>query len=210
VQTLIEDLTSRNVATILWKSGAIQIGDFLLSSGKRSHIYIDLRTLLGSPKDFTYIALTLSSLAGTIVSNHNIDCILGIATGGLAWASTVAFLLSLPLSYHRGKRKEHGLSKVIEGCDVRNRKILIIDDVSTTGESIAKACNDVKNLGGNAVAALVIVDRCQGSKKRLAREGLTLYRLTDLPTIAEVGLELGQLTEALYKAVLNEVVNENE
>jgi len=196
---------SKIISQILWKDNAIKIGDFKLSSGKRSRIYIDMRAILGYPRDFSWIINSLASITGSIGRQFDIECIVGIATGGLVWSAPIALFLSLPFAYHRGKKKEHGLVNVIEGCNVRGKNVLIIDDVATTGSSIILAFNDIKTYGGNVIAALVLVDRCQGAYESLMNEGLTLYNLTNLYDIIETGVELKFISKRVADELLKEV-----
>ncbi len=202
---LVNNFVKDKVSEVLWRNDVVKIGDFVLSSGKRSHVYIDLRKLLAYPKDYSWVVITLSSFAKILMEKEGAECIMGIATGGLVWSVPVAHLLSVPFSYHRGKKKKYGLSKMIEGCDVAGRQFLIIDDVTTTGESIVEASRDVRKLGGEVRSALVIVDRCQGAKETLEKEGLTLYSLTDLLTVLRKGVELGMLSKDNYEELLKEV-----
>lgn len=202
---MFEINVSEELSRILWRDKAVKLGTFRLSSGKTSSIYIDMRTLLGYPKDFTWTITSLSVFAGILKEKLHIDCILGVATGGLAWSVPVALALSLPFAYHRGKRKEHGLSNIIEGCNVRDKKVLVIDDVATTGFSITNAYNDVIRMGGKVVAALVVIDRCQGARENLLKTGLTLYSLTDLHKIIETGMEMGVINRELAGDLIKEV-----
>ncbi len=196
---------SKTISQILWNDGAVKIGDFKLSSGKRSRIYIDMRTILGYPRDFSWIISALASIAGIIERQYEIECIVGIATGGLAWSVPVALSLSLPFAYHRGKKKEYGLANVIEGCNVKGKNVLIVDDVVTTGSSIISTFNDIKMHEGSARVALVIVDRCQGAYETLIKEGLTLYSLTNLYDIIETGVELKFISKNVADELLKEV-----
>ncbi|MEM0153353.1 MAG: orotate phosphoribosyltransferase [Ignisphaera sp.] len=160
------------IAAELFEKGMIKIGKFRLTSGLESPFYIDLRMLYSYPE-------LVRIIIDEIVHRYNIskyDCIVGIATAGIALASFLACRLNKPMSYVRIERKEHGTRGLLEG-EVFNKTCIIVDDVATTGGSIEHAYNTVKEEGGKPLAALVIVDREQGAKQKVEKLGLEFYRL---------------------------------
>lgn len=162
----------QKIAVELLRRGMIRIGKFRLSSGLESPFYIDLRMLYSYPD-------LLKIIIDEVLHRYDIsryDCIVGIATSGIALASFLACRLSKPMSYVRIERKEHGTKGLVEG-EVLNRTCIIVDDVATTGQSIEYAYNSVKREGGIPLAALVIVDREQGAKQKIEGLGLDFYRL---------------------------------
>jgi orotate phosphoribosyltransferase len=161
-----------NIAIELLKKGMIKIGKFRLSSGLESPFYIDLRIL------YSYPELT-EAIIDEILQRYDIlryDCIVGIATAGIAFASFLACKVRKPMSYVRIERKEHGTKVLVEGV-VCNKTCIIVDDVATTGNSIEYAYRSIKEEGGHPLAALVIVDREQGARQRIEKLGLKFYRL---------------------------------
>lgn len=160
------------IAIELFEKGMIKIGKFRLTSGLESPFYIDLRMLYSYPE-------LVRIIIDEIVYRYDIsryDCIVGIATAGIALASFLACRLNKPMSYVRIERKEHGTRGLLEG-DVLNKTCVIVDDVATTGGSIEHAYNTVKEGGGKPLAALVIVDREQGAKQKVEKLGLEFYSL---------------------------------
>lgn len=166
-------------AELLVESGVVLRGRFKLSSGKVSDIYIDARRLLGMPRYFHAI---VSLLKDTFLSNVDVDAIIGVATGGIAWAAALGFIKEMPIGYVRPKAKEHGLGRVVEGVEPPARALLI-DDVATTGGSLASAVEALRHEGFTVDSAVVIVDREEGARNRLEEIGVELRSLTRLSCI---------------------------
>ncbi len=82
----------------------------------------------------------------------NFDIVLGVATGGVPLASFIACKMNLPMGYVRVEKKGYGTDKLVE-AEVSNKRVLIVDDVATTGGSIEKASLEVSKSGGNVVGA---------------------------------------------------------
>ena len=166
-------------AELLVESGVVLRGRFKLSSGKISDIYIDARKLLGMPRYFHAI---VSLLRETFLSQVHVDAIIGVATGGIAWAAALGFTMEIPFGYVRPKAKEHGLGRVVEGVEPP-AKILLVDDVATTGGSLASAVEALRREGFTVDSAIVIVDREEGAKSRLEAIDVELRSLTRLSCI---------------------------
>lgn len=101
------------------------------------------------------------------IGKNKVDKILGVPTAGVPFATMVSQKMALPLIYYRKARKEHGVRKKIEGSLERNDRVLIIDDLITTGESVIEAAQAVREQGGIASELVVLVDREQGGAERL-------------------------------------------
>lgn len=180
---------ARVLARVLVSSGALRIGEFVLSSGARSRVYVDLRSVPARPEGFRLVASMLAGAAASVAGDF--DSVVGVATGGVPWASVVAFILGKPMGYVRPERKGHGTGRRVEGaCSGR---VLLVDDVATTGGSLASAAEAVRAEGGEPRYALVVVDREMGAAERLASMGVTLLRLATLREVLEAAVEEGLL-----------------
>jgi len=170
------------LAKILLETKALQFGEFVLSSGAKSTIYIDLRIVISKPK---YFRLILALLASKLAPFYNeIDGVAGVATAGIPWATGLALYLGLPLAYVRPEPKKHGMGKQVEGC-VEGLRLVVVDDVATTGNSLAKSIEALRLAGGQPRYAIVVVDRMQGARERLARLGVQLLSIAKLPEILD-------------------------
>ena len=171
-----------NFITYLNESKSFQKGEFELSSGKKSNYYIDLRKISSNMSLFK----ELTELAIYEINKKNIDnlnMICGIATGGLVFATSIATKLNLPLIYYRQTKKDYGLKKSIEGNFTDNMKILIIDDVSTTGSSIIKAGNILREKNLIVENALVVFDRLEEANNNLLKNNINLHSLFNIKDI---------------------------
>ncbi|NPA04756.1 MAG: orotate phosphoribosyltransferase [Crenarchaeota archaeon] len=183
----------------LRRCNAILVGEFRLSSGATSHIYIDARRLLGDPEARATITSLLAARIADIIDD--VDVIAGLATAGIPWATLLAAHYSKPLAYVRSRGKGHGLGRMVEGAECRGRRILIVDDVATTGGSLLHGVRALRSEGGVVEYALVIVDRGQGARENLAREGVELLSLTTLSEILASMLKSGMITEKEFRSL---------
>lgn len=167
------------LARELWRVGAVREGRFLLSSGKVSSIYVDLRRIPSHPRVFR-LALSLlhSTTAGLL---EDIDVVIGIATGGIQWAIGLALVSGMPAGYVRLKGKGHGLDRSVE-AGVKGRALLV-DDVATTGGSMLRAVEALRSEGYTVQYAAVVVDRGEGAYDALKDAGVELVSVLRLDDI---------------------------
>ena len=179
----------RVLARELARSGVVRRGRFVLSSGRISNIYIDLRVLPSMPQLFRLALSMLYARAYHVIEES--DAIVGVATGGIAWSTGLALLSGKPSGYVRPERKEHGASRRVEMRLQPGARILVVDDVATTGGSLAGAVEALRGEGFRVSHALVVVDRGEGAGERLAGMGVRLMSLLSLGDILGALEELG-------------------
>ena len=179
-----------------YRVGIIRFGKFKLSSGIESPYYIDLRRLYSFP-DLAF--KVINELIKIINVEYN--AVAGVATGGIPLAAYIAFTKRIPLGYVRVERKSHGMESKVEGV-LEGRKVLIVDDVATTGQSLLTSAKALKALNASVVAAAAVVDREQGARGVLASEGIKLYTLITVTEIFNVLLKEGLIDNATYKEVM--------
>jgi len=175
----------KQVGILLIKNNAIKFGDYILASGKKSPYYIDLRQTISSPITMDWIANSLTRIILNEIGKEKIDRILGVPTAGVPFATVVSQKLGIPLIYYRQARKEHGVRKKIEGILERNDRVLIIDDLITTGESVIESAEVIRDQGGVVNELVVLLDREQGGKERLKASRIephVLFKISDAMT----------------------------
>lgn len=176
----------KEFATFLHQSGIIKFGDFTLASGKKSSYYVDLRLVPSYPHQFRHMIKHLQSLISEQIGFDDIDSIASVPTGGLVIASALAYELVKPLVYVRSQAKEYGTGKLVEGIVKPDMKILLIDDVATTGGSVINGIRELKKSGAKITDAYVIVNRMEGANSALQKEGVKLHYLLDIVEIAKI------------------------
>lgn len=167
------------IEEILWQIGAVKTGEFRLTSGKISNIYVDLRKLPSYPEAFRRVVQLMTEKA----KQYSFDYVCGIAVGGLPLATAIAYEMSKPLIYARREKKTHGTMKQLEGDYVKGSKILLIDDVATTGGTLIDIIGLLRGEGLEVTKALVVVDRGEGAREALQSIGVSLDSLTTLESI---------------------------
>jgi len=171
-----------SVEECLWRIGAVQRGLFKLSSGRVSDVYVDLRKLPSHPAEFREVVRSMAKLA----ERFNADYVCGIAVGGLPLATALAYELGKPLIYVRKERKDYGTMKQLEGNYVKGARVLLVDDVATTGGTLSEATRVLRSEGLEVEAALVVVDREEGAREAMKSLGVELLSLTTLRKLLEV------------------------
>ncbi|MCS4537313.1 MAG: orotate phosphoribosyltransferase [Thaumarchaeota archaeon] len=191
----------RNLGKVLVKSGALKFGAFTLASGKLSSYYIDLRIVPSLPSVFSQIVRAYTSLIKRNVRENRFDIVAGIPTAGLTYATAVAYELSKPLIYIRKEKKEYGAGKEVEGLLPPGAKVVIIDDVITTGGSLIAAINSVRRSGGTAEKAVVLIDRLEEGRKNLADVEVDLVSLTSIAEITDFLYDMNIIEDAQRNAI---------
>ncbi|MBP7216400.1 MAG: orotate phosphoribosyltransferase [Candidatus Omnitrophica bacterium] len=166
---------------------ALKRGDFTLSSGKKSNYYLDGRVITLTPEG----AFLVATLMLDLVKGEKIDAIGGPTLGADPIVGAVAALSYLqgkpmPTFIVRKAAKEHGTQRQVEGPALaRGSRVLLVDDVATTGKALLEAQEALAQTGVVIDRCLVIIDRCEGATENLARKGL---RLDSIFTIKDFGL----------------------
>ena len=161
-----------------------------------SPYYLDLRIVPSFPDAFRTSIDLLAKGASKIA---NVTKIGGIPTGGLPWASVLAYTLSKPLVYVRKEVKHHGREKMVEGMLTPGDKVLLVDDVITTGHNILTALQTLRAEGGVVEDALVLVDREEGGEEHLRKEGVKLHSTTRMSQLAQQLLDMDAISESQFE-----------
>ena len=169
----------------LFDKNAIKIGNFTLSSGRKSRFYLDLRILQSYPLYFRKTISLLKTLIHSQIGLESFDYLCSVPTSGTVFGSALSYELFKPHIYVRKDLKNYGTQKKIEGALEPNSKILFVDDVITTGQSILTA---VESLSNNSVVSgvVVLIDRQQGSQNLFdqftlkIKSAITIHRIIDI------------------------------
>ena len=176
----------KEFAIFLQESGAIKFGNFKLSSGKESAYYVDLRLVPSFPHQFRKMVKSLQNLISEKIGQDSFDYIASVPTSGLVIASALAIETVKPLIYIRQKPKDYGTSSLIEGKIPEGSRVVLVDDVGTTGHSLLNAIKALKDAKIIIDSAFVIVNRLEGARENLEAEKVKLYEITDILEISNV------------------------
>lgn len=167
---------------------------FTWASGMKSPIYCDNRITMSYPVIRKEIAQNMAELIKT--TYPDVDVIAGTATAGIPHAAWVADILGLPMIYIRGKAKDHGKGNQIEGRLLVGQKVVVIEDLISTGGSVLEATHALKENGGVVlgVAAIFTYELPKGMDN-FKNQGIILKTLTNYTSLIEVALDAGAITK---------------
>ncbi len=176
----------KEFAIFLQESGAIKFGNFKLSSGKDSAYYIDLRLVPSFPHQFRKMIKSVQNLISDTIGLDSFDYIASVPTSGLVIASALAMETVKPLIYIRQKPKDYGTGSLIEGKIPPGSRVVLVDDVGTTGHSLLNAIKALREAKVVVDSAFVIINRLEGARENLEAEKVKLYEITDILAISNI------------------------
>jgi orotate phosphoribosyltransferase len=158
---------------------SLKIGDFILASGAKSTYIFDIKMTMLDPEGANLAAdLILDRIA-----NDEVDAIGGLELGACPIVSAICIRTyqigrELKTFYVRKEQKGRGTARLIEGCELKETdKVIIVEDVATTGGSALNAIKTVRGVGCEVVKVFTIIDRLEGAKAMLEKEGIQLESL---------------------------------
>jgi orotate phosphoribosyltransferase len=172
------------------------------ASGWKSPIYCDNRKLLSLPFIRDYIK---SELANTVFEKFpDADVIAGVATAGIPWGAMVADQLKLPFIYVRPKPKEHGLKNQIEGQYSPGQKVVVVEDLISTGKSSLQVVEILRGEQTEVLGMVAIFNyQFDVAKEAMESAGLQYYALTNYPELIDLAIKNGVLKEQERSVLLN-------
>lgn len=189
--------TEKQVAEQLLKIKAVflQPNDpFTWASGIKSPIYCDNRLTLGFPKTRQFIAKALAEKIKTAFPE--VEVLAGTATAGIPHAAWASDILDLPMVYVRSKAKEHGKGNQIEGPITKGQKVVVIEDLISTGGSSITAVEALREAGCDVLGiAAIFTYGLEKGKTLLGAANVEVAALTNYETLIEVALDEGYVTE---------------
>jgi orotate phosphoribosyltransferase len=161
----------KDLVALLLDTGALKFGDFTLTSGARSPYYVDVKLASTKPAALRALALALAPHA----QGHAL--LAGMELGAVPLVAAVALETGLPYVILRKKPREHGTGKRIEGAFQPGQRVLLIEDVATTGKTMVESIALLREAGLVVDRAACVVDREQGGGLALAAQGVELRSL---------------------------------
>ena len=167
---------------------------FVWASGIKSPIYCDNRLILTAPEARNEVE---QAIADTVRREYpEAQVLMGTATAGIAHAAIAAHLLGLPMGYVRSGSKDHGRRNQIEGKLTPGESVVVIEDLISTGGSVLDTVAALRAAGAEVLGVISIFTYGMAKgRQRLAEADVRCVSLTDLDTIAQVGVQQGYITQ---------------
>ena len=167
---------------------------FVWASGIKSPIYCDNRLILTAPEARNVVEQAMADAVRR--EDPEAQVLMGTATAGIAHAAIAAHLLGLPMGYVRSGSKDHGRRNQIEGKLTPGEKVVVIEDLISTGGSVLDTVAALRAAGAEVLGVISIFTYGMAKgRQRLAEAGVKCVSLTDLDTIAQVGVQQGYITQ---------------
>ena len=161
----------------LYEKKIIQEGNFTLKCGEKSNIYIDLRKVISYPE----IHLKICDEISKKIKFNNVDLVCGTPYGAVSYTSYVSISNKLPMIFLRKEKKNYGTKKLVEGVYSKNNKVILIEDVTTTGGSVCDAAKCLESHGLNVVQIITIISRNKNKKMCYKKVPIEyLYHIDDI------------------------------
>lgn len=189
---------ARKVANELLEVGAIKLNKekpFQWASGWKSPIYCDNRMTLSFPKTRTLIK---NALANRIAEEfRDAEVIAGVATAGIPQAALIADILELPLVYVRDKPKGHGMQNLIEGKLPTGKKVVVIEDLISTGGSSLKSVESLRESGATVIGmAAIFTYGFQKAVDNFQSANVPFFTLSNYAELLHAAIQKGVISEA--------------
>ena len=176
----------------------MQFGEFTLASGAQAPFYIDLRLLVSQPALLTQAA----QFYATILADLTFDRIAGVPYAALPIGTAVSTVADVPMIYPRKEAKAHGLGKNVEGIWHEGERVVIVEDIITSGGSVITSAAQLRALGLIVEDVIVLIDREQGGVEKLAAAGIRAHSAFTLTAVLDTLVDAGELDDAKRQDVL--------
>jgi orotate phosphoribosyltransferase len=164
-----------DIAELLIRFKAIELGEFTLASGAKSTYYVDVKSAVTQPE-------LLAAIARTVTRSHEFDVIAGVAVGGVSLAVATSLESKKPYAIIRAAEKSHGKKDPIIGS-VMGKNVLLIEDVTTSGGSARYGIESLRRAGATATRVITVVDREQGAGEMLKSHNIQLIPLVKVSVL---------------------------
>lgn len=185
------DPERRELLTALIESGCFRLGEFVLKSGKTSPFYVDLRIASSIPPLLRRIARAYASL----LRGLHCDRIAGVPVAALPFATALSLETGIPLIYPRISAKGHGTGNTVEGSYEVGERVVLVDDLITSGASKIEAAEILEAAGLEVCDLLVLLERGSSGRGEVEERGIRLHAFAHITELLDLAHELGLIDE---------------
>ena len=178
----------------LFDIGAVKFGEFKLKSGIMSPIYVDLRVIVSYPE----ILKSVSEAMWEKINNLEFDLICGVPYTALPIATAMSITHNLPMVMRRKEIKDYGTKKAIEGAFTAGQKVLIVEDLVTSGLSVFETTEPLEHEGLKVTDVVVLLNREQGAEENLKNKNLNLHAVFTITELLQTLLEKNKINKNIY------------
>ena len=186
----------KEIAEILLELKAVKLSPrepFTWASGIQSPIYCDNRITLSHPEERNFMA---RSLMGLVTNWDEIDVIAGVATAGIPYASILAHMTEKPLIYVRSSNKKHGRQNVIEGSYKPGQRIIVVEDLISTGGSVLEAVSQLRKADLEVAGVIAIFTyQLAEADMRFKESGVTFSTLSNYSTLIQQAVDMNYISD---------------
>lgn len=173
-------MDKKDFIQLLKECKAIQFGRFVLTSGAISDYYIDIKKASTNPKILKIIVKEMAEYT------EGYDILAGMELGAVPLVVALSLETNIPYVIIRKEKREHGTSKQIEGEDIKDKRVLIVEDVTTSGGSVVKTIQIIRENKGIVDEVIAIVDRESGAEEKLRNVDVSFIPLLSVSDILKI------------------------
>ena len=193
------------IATALVKTDAIQFGTFAMPDNRQSSYYVNLRGLPSFPGAYRVVTDALLAFVKDEVGLKNFDAVAGVPAAGLTFSSPLALAIAKPMIYVRAGTRVDRTQRMVEGTLKPGWKILLVDDLVTSGGTLLSSVAAIRQEGGEVKDAVALIDRMEGASERLQKGGVKLHSITDILEVSDFLLSKSLISEENLKAITKQI-----
>ncbi|HMA82658.1 MAG TPA: orotate phosphoribosyltransferase [Candidatus Thermoplasmatota archaeon] len=171
-------MNTKELVDQLKSCGAIQYGHFVLTSGAVSDYYVDIKKASTNPGVLNTIATQMKNII-----KNKYDLIAGMELGAVPLIVALSLQTNIPFVIVRKQKRDHGTGKQIEGESVKDKKVLIIEDVTTSGGSVVNTIQILRQNNATLDKVITVVDRESGAQEKIEKLNLEFHPLVTVNDI---------------------------